>query len=595
MIMNIEQNGLSDRYEWQDILLLVCACLIVFIGLGDRMLWGSEGRWAEVTREMRLTGDYFHPTINGEPYFDKPLVTYWFIAAIALVTGTLNEHIVRLPSAIAGLAAVWATMRLGRRLWSPSVGRIAACILMTSYGFVLWSRSGAADSENLATVVLCTLWYWYRRDKLNFTTFLVLYLIVFVGSLTKGPVAAVVAALVILPDIVNDKRWKAFLRPTSLFALAAGLAVYLIPFIWAAKTNPASYNSSGLALVWQENIQRFFTPIDHKGPVYTYISAVPVLILPWAPLFIAALIAGFKYSGKLDRNAQWLIKVIVLIFVFFTLSGSRRNYYILPIIPFCALLTAVVLTRIKEFEPSGIMPAGFNIQRGLILGTAICELVAAVVFLVVPVKTVGVPLAGICTISIMVVVAAIAAAAAASKLSHRLAVPSEEKAFFPLAVAAMLVMGGFFCVQQNALEKHSSERKFIVDIQSAAANMPVDRVALLQKGEVDAKVLFYLGKGAPVTLLRYNEKSKDADKLADNKKAIMSFLQSSQPGVLIAQTRYAKALPTECSNLLPSAPTFEEKPLPFESESSQQERWMAWLLNSQSTMPVTGEKTTNEN
>jgi 4-amino-4-deoxy-L-arabinose transferase-like glycosyltransferase len=41
--------------------------------LGNRELWATEARWAEVVREMFLTGDFFHPTINGEPYFDKPL------------------------------------------------------------------------------------------------------------------------------------------------------------------------------------------------------------------------------------------------------------------------------------------------------------------------------------------------------------------------------------------------------------------------------------------------------------------------------------------------------------------------------------------
>ena len=44
-----------------DIILLVVAALLVFSSLGSRMFWGSEGRWAEVTREMMLTGDYFHP------------------------------------------------------------------------------------------------------------------------------------------------------------------------------------------------------------------------------------------------------------------------------------------------------------------------------------------------------------------------------------------------------------------------------------------------------------------------------------------------------------------------------------------------------
>lgn len=595
--MNSEQNRFAERYERLDIAILVLACVLVFFALGERTLWGSEGRWAEIVREMILTGDYFHPTINGEPYFDKPLVTYWFIAAIALITGTLNELVVRLPSAIAGIAAVWATLRLGRRLWSPEVGRIAAMILLTSYGLISQSRMAAADTENLATVMLAILWYWSRRDKINFTTFLVLYLIAFVGSLCKGPVAAVVIAIGILPDAVAGKRWKAFLSPASLFALAIGLAIYFVPFIWSSKTNQASYTSSGLALVWQENIQRFFSPLDHKNPIYTYIHSVPMLILPWAPLFIASLVAGVKYYARLDKNAHWLFKVIVLIFVFFTLSGSRRSYYILPIIPFCALLIAVILTRIKEFGPSRIISAGHNIQKWLLFGTTTLALVVFLVLLIVPPKSAGASLVGICLAGILVALVAIAAAIVTSMAAPRLAMHPEEKAFLPLAAMAFIMMGGFFLLQ-NAFEGCRSKRQFNAELQRATAWIRADRIALLQKvdGDArgDAKIVFYLGKESPVTILEYNDKDKDVDKQGRDKKDIMAFLQSERPGVFITKERYMAAIPAECSRLLPSTPTFEEKPLPLELKSSRRKRWRVWLLNSQNTTPGIGGKTTNE-
>jgi len=62
---------------------------------------------------MFLTGDFFHPTIGGEPYFDKPLLTYWLIVGFSALTGALNEWVVRLPSAIFGLISIWATVVLG--------------------------------------------------------------------------------------------------------------------------------------------------------------------------------------------------------------------------------------------------------------------------------------------------------------------------------------------------------------------------------------------------------------------------------------------------------------------------------------------------
>ena len=194
----------EKNIRWGDILLWTVSFILLFWGLGSRHLGGSEGRWAQVVREMFLTGDYFHPTIGFEPYFDKPLLTYWFIAAITAVTGLLNEWVVRLPNAIAGVAAVWATVRLGRRLWSDRVGSLAGWLLLTSYGVMIWSRTAAADTENLAAITLCILWYWLRRDKPNFTTFVIFYLIAFLGAQTKGLPAVIIPIVAMLPDLLRD-------------------------------------------------------------------------------------------------------------------------------------------------------------------------------------------------------------------------------------------------------------------------------------------------------------------------------------------------------------------------------------------------------
>ena len=72
-------------------------------GLSLRSLWGSEGRWAVVAREMMQTGNYFLPTINGQVYFDKPLLSYWAIIPFSWFTG-VTETSARLPGALAGLS-----------------------------------------------------------------------------------------------------------------------------------------------------------------------------------------------------------------------------------------------------------------------------------------------------------------------------------------------------------------------------------------------------------------------------------------------------------------------------------------------------------
>ena len=141
------------------------ALFLLFWSLGSRELWGSEDRWAEITRVMFLSGDYFHPKINGEPYFDKPLLSYWFIALTAVVTGSLDELATRIPSAVAGLIALWATFIMARRMWSEKTAATAIWILLTSYGFIFWARTAAADMANLTAIILAVAWYQLKIGR----------------------------------------------------------------------------------------------------------------------------------------------------------------------------------------------------------------------------------------------------------------------------------------------------------------------------------------------------------------------------------------------------------------------------------------------
>jgi 4-amino-4-deoxy-L-arabinose transferase-like glycosyltransferase len=104
---------------------VLLAATIFLLRLGDRSFWGSESRWGEITREMQLTGNYFWPTINGEVYYDKPLLSYWLIAATAYLTGDLNELTVRLPSALAGLLDVALLMVLTRQIYDDRTAVLA--------------------------------------------------------------------------------------------------------------------------------------------------------------------------------------------------------------------------------------------------------------------------------------------------------------------------------------------------------------------------------------------------------------------------------------------------------------------------------------
>src|SRR5579885_1254122 len=105
--------------------LLLCATVAAALylpALGRPALWEpDEGRYAEIAREMVLTHDYVTPHDDWVRYFEKPPLVYWTETLSIRLFG-VNELAVRLPAALATVAAVWSPRHLARRcsvrLWA---------------------------------------------------------------------------------------------------------------------------------------------------------------------------------------------------------------------------------------------------------------------------------------------------------------------------------------------------------------------------------------------------------------------------------------------------------------------------------------------
>lgn len=376
-------------FEWRAAqwgVLAICAILF-FTRLGARALWSSEFRWAEIAREMLRSGNYFWPTINGHLYYDKPLGSYWLVLAANWLTGGLNETAARLPCAIAGLLAVAFLIVLGKRLYDRPVGVLSGAILATSFSFVFFSRHASADVETITGELAALLLFLRNEEHQDGWWIVGLWVIMALTSLTKGLLGFALPALVIgsycllaegwgalgsnllhgpllqrLRWVIGRNRWLFSWR--SLIAIPLGLALYAVPF-WISQR--LMHSDAGLAMVYRENVVRFFHPFDHRGPIYLYVYVVFALMAPWSVLLPAALaeVHNERRAGTGPaRSDRFILVFFWATFIFFTLSGSRRSYYILPILPAGALLVARLLTtgteRLSRWARR-LMVAGFAI------------------------------------------------------------------------------------------------------------------------------------------------------------------------------------------------------------------------------------------
>ncbi|HLH75294.1 MAG TPA: glycosyltransferase family 39 protein [Candidatus Binataceae bacterium] len=384
------------RARWAAAGVMVGAAALFLARLGARALWSSEGRWAEIVREMRLTGNYFWPTINGHLYFDKPLLSYWLILAATPLTGGASETAARIPSALAGWLGVVVLMVLGRRLYDRGTAAVAGLILATSYSYVFFSRHAAADVETV-TGTLAAIWLfaagWPRPQGWWLMLF---WPVMALTSLTKGligfalPLAVCGSYSIIEPgsaelrrhlgqgSAVARLRWLSgrlrwLFNLKSVLAIALGLLIYWLPF---AASQARSHSDAGIYMVFRENLVRYFAPFDHRGPIYLYVEAIFVLMAPWALFLPAALVQRHRRLAEQPIRGGIKSELFVLTyfwatFIFFTLSRSRRSYYLLPILPAAALLVARTL---RDYADSMVPMARRLMQLGfaiLMLGVVI--------------------------------------------------------------------------------------------------------------------------------------------------------------------------------------------------------------------------------
>ncbi len=373
------QGSFGDR----EFLLVLAAAAVILLcsGLSIRSLWGSEGRWAVVAKEMLLSGNYFLPTINGQIYFDKPLLSYWCIIPFAWIRD-VTEAAARMPSALAGIGAVLLVFNVGKRFYGSLTGLVSGGFLLSSVMFILWARTASGELLNLVSIWVMIWAFMAGGAEGRLKYLLVIYGLGAVSAFLKGPVAPAVAffvmgfySLVKTVTILRSKgfsknllgeaffpqfrwilSWQGFVSAlTGLFLF--GLLL-LLPVIVTG-----SWQS--VELMWRENVLRFVKPFDHVEPPYAYVKHTLVFFLPWTCLLLASLWEARKWPG--DWSHRWLLVTGLAIFLFFTISGSRRSYYILPLVPALALITGKALSDWlyrRGDQGSGIM-------RSALLATAV--------------------------------------------------------------------------------------------------------------------------------------------------------------------------------------------------------------------------------
>jgi 4-amino-4-deoxy-L-arabinose transferase-like glycosyltransferase len=341
------------------ILLLAGAFVLFVFNTWAYDLWApDEPFFGDGARAMLQDEHWLVTHVNGRVNLHKPPFFFWLIALCSAATGgTVTSFAARLPSALAALLALALTYRLGRRAWGETTALSAAAILATSYLF--WDKARTAQIE--ATLLACVLGALLAFDAFRAGEMdgrragIVFWVCGALGTLAKGPVGFLIPLGIALCTLAWDRDLRAWRR----FAPFAGpLAFLVVAGLWAVPAELFGGTYSVVAALKTHFFGRALHGMHHKNPPWYYLGTIPLHMLPWSLLLPGALWSAWKRRG--EPMERFLLAWAAFVVVFFSVSGERRDLYVLPAFPTLALLIArlvAVAPRRQVTLPQGILGA----------------------------------------------------------------------------------------------------------------------------------------------------------------------------------------------------------------------------------------------
>jgi len=470
-----------------DVLLLAGFCAFLFFyGLGAFGLIGAdEPRYAQVAREMLDRQDWVTPTLGGAAWLEKPPLYYWQAMLSYSVLG-VTDVAARIPSAVDATLLIVAIYLFFRKFRS-GVQVDAALIAASCAGVIGYARAASMDIGLTATFAIGMLAWWAWRESGKHAYLALFYFFMAMGMLAKGPVAPVLAGVIIVLFALAARETKLIVRtmwwPGILLFCAVGLPWYVLVDL----RNPQFFRE----FILEHNLARFSSNLyHHPEPFWYYIPVTALSLVPWIAFVIAAFWESVRVWWAERRNVRsepdlelqfsvfaccWIVVPVL----FFSISQSKLPGYILPAVPAGAILLASYI--LLHFEREQSIPKWLAIVHAAVASAPVLPALVVGYLVVKHHLPSGRPLAfaiGVTAVLCIAIAATLMSQARLRMLRFVTLIP------VVLAVAAVLKMG------TTAIDQKLSTRPLAIEL----AGMETEKLPVAVLGasrEVEYGLAFY--------------------------------------------------------------------------------------------------------
>jgi 4-amino-4-deoxy-L-arabinose transferase-like glycosyltransferase len=325
-------------------------CALYFADLtGMGMVSADEPRYAEIGREMASSGDWVTPHLWGTPWFEKPSLLYWMIAA-AFRTGLGPDLAPRLPVAAISLAFLIFFWTRLKSEWGEETAWYGAGMLATSAGWLAYSHTAVTDLPMSAFFSAAVMLAVSSKPR-----WIACGICLAIAALGKGLVPLVLFVPVLAMNVLAKENRPSLAR--SLAAVSVFLAIALPWYVLCTMRNGVEFPR---VFFVQQTFGRFNSDaLQHAQPWWFYAPAGLLLLYPWFPLL------EFVRSAVRDHRTRTLAAVVIFGFVFFSAMKNKLPGYLLPLLPPACALMAIGYVRagrpawapVASISLLGLLPA----------------------------------------------------------------------------------------------------------------------------------------------------------------------------------------------------------------------------------------------
>lgn len=336
-------------------IVILCWAAIYLPGLGSLEIKGEEGRRILPAVAMLETGNYLVPHVGSEPYFRKPPLVNWLVAASFKLTGLRNEWSARLPSALCVLAVALAFLTVARGALGPNGSFIVALIWLVNFGMIEKGRLIEIEALYVSLVGLALIFWlsWQRQNRSSWLTWTVPWIFLGLGLLAKGPLHLLFFYSVVIALLHRDRELR------KLFGLPHIAGLLIMTGIFAAWAIPywQEMRGANVAQNWSTQLTGRLSGDDFKlGSWLLNIPRGLAYFLPWTLLL--PWVAKTNWATNSDRklaHALWWGAALPFLLVNL-LPGGLPRYSMPALVPACWLVAMTLAAeevrwRGKILEP----------------------------------------------------------------------------------------------------------------------------------------------------------------------------------------------------------------------------------------------------